>query len=89
MNNASYVSWVLDLFPLEGYENRRVDSFSIGYLSEARPGEEVLLCLYEYDGAFEVQGVDPQDRHVVFEAQGTWADAGSVPRGPAIAARPL
>jgi len=76
MNNASYIGWILDLFPLEWHERRRVESIAIGYLSEAQPGEEVQLLLYEYGGEFEVQGLDPADRHVVFEAQGAWVPAG-------------
>ena len=72
MNNASYVSWVMDLFPLEHHRQFRLRAFSIGYLSEAVPGEQVQISLYRDGNAFEVQGVDLVDRHPVFEAQGEW-----------------
>ncbi len=72
MNNANYVSWVMDLFPLEHHRNFRLHSFSIGYLAEAIPSEQVQLILYRDGNAFEVQGVDRADRHAVFEAQGEW-----------------
>ena len=72
MNNANYVSWILDLFPLEHHRQFRLQSFSIGYLSEAVPGEQVQMSLYCDGNAFEVLGVDLADRHAVFEAQGEW-----------------
>lgn len=72
MNNASYVGWVMDLFPLEHHKAFRLHTFSIGYLSEAVPGEQVQISLYRDGNAFEVQGIDLADRHAVFEAQGEW-----------------
>ncbi len=72
MNNSSYVSWIMDLFPLEHHRQFRLHAFSIGYLSEAVPGEQVQISLYRDGNAFEVQGIDLNDRHPVFEAQGEW-----------------
>ncbi|HWR23334.1 MAG TPA: acyl-ACP thioesterase domain-containing protein [Feifaniaceae bacterium] len=72
MNNANYVSWIMDLFPMEHHRAFRLHAFSIGYLSEAVPGEQVQLSLYRYGNAFEVQGTDRTDGHAVFEAQGEW-----------------
>ncbi len=72
MNNASYVGWVMDLFPMEHHRQFRLHAFSIGYLSEAVPGEQVELHLYRNGDAFEVYGVDCMDKHAVFEAQGEW-----------------
>lgn len=72
MNNASYVGWVMDLFPMEHHRQFRLNSFSIGYLSEAVPGGQVELHLYRNGNAFEVYGIDCVDKHAVFEAQGEW-----------------
>ncbi len=75
MNNASYVSWILDLFPLEQHRKKRIRSLCVGYSSEARPGEQVEISLYRNGDLFEVQGADLADKHVVFEAQGEWGPA--------------
>lgn len=72
MNNASYVSWILDLFPLASYRERRLRSLCIGYSAEARPGEQVQMKLYQEHDRFEVLGVDATDGRVLFEASGDW-----------------
>lgn len=72
MNNASYVGWILDLFPLAKYREQRLRSLYIGYSAEARPGEQVQMKLYQNDDQFEVLGADAADGRVLFEASGEW-----------------
>ncbi len=72
MNNASYVGWILDLFPLAKYREQRLRSLYIGYSAEARPGEQVQMKLYQNDNQFEVLGADAADGRVLFEASGEW-----------------
>lgn len=73
MNNASYVSWILDLFPMSWHSEHRVSDLVISYSAEATPGEEVALSLYRGGQRFELLGEDRQDGHTVFEAQGAFA----------------
>ncbi len=72
MNNANYVSWLLDLFPLEWHAQHRLRSLYISYAAEARPDEAVRLTLYESENRFEAEGADQADGHIVFEAIGEW-----------------
>jgi len=74
MNNASYISWVLDLFPIERHKNGRIHSLAIHYAAEAVPGELVRMSLYEQGDDFEVLGVDPEDNHTIFEVNGSWRE---------------
>jgi len=73
MNNASYVGWIMDLFPLAQHREFRINSLCIGYSAEARPGEQVRMSLYENGNSFEVLGADAQDGRVLFEAAGEWS----------------
>lgn len=73
MNNANYVTWILDLFPMAQHEAHRIRSMHISYSAEATPGEEVQLALYQDEASFEVLGTDKQDGHTVFEASGAWS----------------
>lgn len=73
MNNASYVSWVLDVFPMDWHAEYQLRSLCVGYLAEARPGEQVEMALYRDGLNFELLGTDKRDGHTVFEAVGEWA----------------
>lgn len=72
MNNASYVGWILDLFPVTFHQEHRLRSLCISYASEATPDELVELTLFRDGPHFEVLGLDQADGHVVFEAKGAW-----------------
>jgi acyl-ACP thioesterase len=72
MNNASYIAWILDLFPMEYHGVHRIKNIRIGYSTEARPGEPVEMALYESGMDFETIGRDKKDGHIVFEARGDW-----------------
>lgn len=74
MNNASYVSWILDLFPVEYHRQYRLRHFIISYAAEAKPDELVEMTLYREGDAFEVLGVDKNNQHVIFEAQGAFRE---------------
>lgn len=72
VNNANYVSWILDVFPMDWHARHRVRSLCIGYLAEARPGQCVELALYQEGLLFELLGTDKQDGRTLFEASGEW-----------------
>ena len=42
MNNCRYLDWTWDLLPSEFHQQRRLQGFTLGYLSEAREGETLL-----------------------------------------------
>ncbi len=72
MNNANYISWILDLFPLAQYAEKRISELKINYASEARPGLPAQLLLGEHEDEFCVRGIDSADTHTIFEAIGNW-----------------
>ncbi|HEX2981581.1 MAG TPA: acyl-ACP thioesterase domain-containing protein, partial [Anaerolineaceae bacterium] len=44
VNNARYIEWIADLFPLDSYRERDLAWLQINYINEVRPGEEVVLA---------------------------------------------
>jgi len=70
MNNASYVSWICDLFPAEQYRQKRIVDLQLNYASEAKPDEHVAIQLFEENDSFYVKGFSQTDNHIVFEAIG-------------------
>ncbi len=70
MNNACYMAWVSDMFPLERHKTSRIRSVTMNYASEAVPGEDVCVRLYEQGDNFEVRGTHAIDGHTIFEAKG-------------------
>ena len=72
MNNASYVGWICDLFPLSRHTSGRIVDLSMSYAAEAVPGEQVAMTLYQQGDSFEVMGEDTKDKHIIFEARGQW-----------------
>ncbi len=43
VNNARYVDWITDCFPIETYQDQQPDWLQINYLNEVKPGETVRL----------------------------------------------
>jgi acyl-ACP thioesterase len=43
VNSGNYVRWLLDCFPPEWHARHRLSRLSLNFLSEVRPGEEVIL----------------------------------------------
>ena len=72
MNNASYVTWILDLFPVSYHSTHRIQSLMVGYSAEAKAGELVEMTLYRDGDAFEIIGIDKTDKRTIFEAQGAF-----------------
>ena len=62
MNNVRYVEWILESFPLEFHEQHQLAELSIGYLAEARHGEEIVA---EHEAAGDLAF-----RHCVRRAEG-------------------
>lgn len=72
MNNASYASWILDLFALDTYKQARLGFLQIQFCSEAKPDKSIVLNKYSNKDSFEVQGIDSSSGHIVFNAIGEW-----------------
>ena len=43
VNNARYVEWIADCFPLEQYRDQRIEWMQVNYLAEVKAGERVAL----------------------------------------------
>ena len=43
MNNCRYLDWAYDLLPSQFHQHKTVRDFTLGYLSEAREGDALLL----------------------------------------------
>lgn len=43
VNNARYIQWILDSYPLEMHQKFEVSSFQINFLSEAKFGDEISI----------------------------------------------
>jgi medium-chain acyl-[acyl-carrier-protein] hydrolase len=44
VNNARYIEWVCDCFPIEHYMEHQLDWLQINYLNEVKPGDMVSLA---------------------------------------------
>ena len=74
MNNARYVDWITDLFPINRHKNGRIAELCIHYAAELMPEQPVEVFLKENGAEFAVTG-GPKG-HMAFEAAGRWTDAG-------------
>ena len=72
MNNCRYLDWASDLLPSAFHQAHPVRDFTLGYLSEAREGDNLLVC-HEVaeDGAMrlEILREDGEKQHRIFCAQ--------------------
>jgi medium-chain acyl-[acyl-carrier-protein] hydrolase len=44
VNNARYIEWICDCFPIEHYSNHQLDWLQINYLNEVKPGDLISLA---------------------------------------------
>ncbi len=66
MNNACYISWLMDLFPVSWHEEYALSSLHIDYLAEAHAEQEIELYLYGDNLDYEVQGLDKASNKNLF-----------------------
>lgn len=73
-NNAKYMDWILDVFPLEVFMDKHIASIRMNYRQECRQGEKVCLYLAKKtDKEFYIEGRE-KDKGRVFEANIEWAE---------------
>ena len=77
VNNARYIEWIMDLFPLEHFYGHRVAEMDIKYEQEIKYGGKVLLDFkYEEENhKFFVRGHDGQTT-TYFRAAGNFKENG-------------
>ena len=71
VNNARYIEWIMDLFPLEHFAENETAEIDIKYEKEIKWGSKVLMD-YRYDkdsGSFFVKGYD-EEGQIHFRAKG-------------------
>jgi medium-chain acyl-[acyl-carrier-protein] hydrolase len=76
VNNVRYVEYLLDAFPMEHYQSRKLVSVQVNFLNEALYGDILRI----YKGPYEEQeelvylaGVNQHDRKI-FQARVEWQD---------------
>jgi len=74
MNNARYVDWITNLFPLSRHQHGRISEFAIHYAAELMPEQPVSIQLKEDGDTFAVTG-GPEGQ-MAFQAIGKWTAAG-------------
>ncbi len=73
VNNARYVEWVTECFPLEQYAQGGLDWLQINFVNEVKPGEGVSLALGECeDKTWALQGTNEDNGLLAFEAELRW-----------------
>ncbi len=75
VNNARYIEWISDSFPIEHYDANQLAWLQINYLNEIKPGECVSLRAAPQDNepsAWLVDGVNQTTGTRAFEAALGW-----------------
>jgi medium-chain acyl-[acyl-carrier-protein] hydrolase len=73
MNNASYISWLMDLFPLAWHKRYRLASLHIDYLAEAVGDQQLSFHLYEQGLSWQIRGLNSADARPIFNASLSFA----------------
>ena len=72
MNNCRYLDWVYDLLPSAFHQTQQVHNITLGYLSEAREGDDLQLQYQaKEDGCLQlqIQRTDDGQCHPIFRAE--------------------
>jgi medium-chain acyl-[acyl-carrier-protein] hydrolase len=76
VNNAHYVGWILDSFPLEWYQRYRLAGLQLNFLAETRFGEILTICRERSrEGEHFSQGIEGRKndgRTLAFQAKAEW-----------------
>jgi len=74
VNNARYADWIADSFPLDRFTGSAIREFSINYLAEIGPGEEVGISIALGDkDVFFVSGTSGE--RVNFRSRVAWSSS--------------
>lgn len=75
MNNACYIQWIEDAFPLEQHKNMAINDIQVNFISGATIGEEVVISVYEDENlgdTYYVQGKEKSKGREIFKARVEW-----------------
>ncbi len=70
VNNAKYIDWLCDLYPLSWHETHILQHLCINYSSEVRPEEALVLQLHAQEMDFSLH--DRQEGKPHFTISGEW-----------------
>ncbi len=75
MNNACYVQWIEDCFPLDQHKNKKIKDIQVNFISGATIGEEVVVSVYkdkESVDTYYLQGKEKSEEREIFKARVEW-----------------
>jgi len=75
VNNAKYIEWVLNGYPLKRHREQWIRYFKIQYISETLYGDDVSLRFHTIDDTdreFSISAVKSSDKSEVFRAKLQW-----------------
>ncbi len=74
VNNARYVEWCMNLYPVEFHQKYRVASFQINFVHECRFGETIDLLLKNEGTAHTIVGRKQNDGKEIFISRLHWEE---------------
>lgn len=71
VNNARYVDWLLECFPAEALSEKQISALQLNYLSEAKPGDIILIDMYSDAGGagYYLEGASKASGTGIFQAK--------------------
>lgn len=69
VNNARYVYWITDMFPVEYQDEHAIESFRIDIRQEIKANESVKINKGSSDGTFALEGINIHSQTVCFQAR--------------------
>ena len=75
VNNARYVEWICDCFPMEDYARRELSWMQLNFINEIRPGEQVRIhagAQAQDPSVWTLQGNNLNTNKPAFEAAVGW-----------------
>jgi len=74
-NNAKYVDFIMDVFPIEEHRNREIKAIEVHYISETKPGDVLLFRRKKVDDHSDyIDCVRKSDNNTVFNAMIEWSE---------------
>jgi medium-chain acyl-[acyl-carrier-protein] hydrolase len=76
VNNARYVEWASDCFPLDHSRTKQLDWIQVNYAHEVKPGEQVELAMAQHANSdtWIIVGSNLSSDSRAFEAAFGWSD---------------
>ncbi len=75
VNNAQYIDWILDCFPVERMRKQKLDWLQINFNNEVKPDETLTIemsPLADQPDCYSVRGSNQTNDTIAFDAQFGW-----------------